>query len=258
MATVTSYKPGNFSWCELVTSDQAAAKSFYSKVFGWDINDSPMGPDQFYTMLEIGGKPVGALYGMDKAQMDRGIPPHWNVYVSVTNVDESTKKAASLGGQILMEPFDVMEHGRMSIVKDPTGGMICLWQPVKFPGASLVGENGAFCWWELYTNDIEGAKKFYTSLFGWTTGGDANYAEWKNSDGVSIGGMMQIQKEWGEVPPHWMSYVMVADCDKTAELAKSLGAQVFVGPQDIPNMGRFAVLDDPQHAGFAIYQMAVK
>ncbi len=253
MPTMTTYAPGNFCWCELATSDQAAAKDFYSKVFGWTANDQPMGPDQFYTMLEIGGQSVGALYGMDKDQMARGIPPHWNVYISVASADESTAKAKSLGATVLMDPFDVMDVGRMSIIQDPTGAMVCLWQAAKHPGAALVGDLGAFCWWELNTHDVEGAKKFYTSLFGWETGGDPNYTEWKNG-GTSIGGMMQIQPDWGNVPPNWMSYICVNDADATAAKIKELGGQVMMGPQDIPNMGRFAVCMDPQHAAFAIYQ----
>ncbi len=249
---MTSYAPGNFCWFELATSDQTAAKSFYSNIFGWVPNDSPMGEGQFYTMLTKNGADVGALYGMDMAQRDRGIPPHWNMYVSVANCDESTKKAASLGATVMMDPFDVMEHGRMSVIKDPTGAMLCLWQANKYIGAGVVGETNAFCWFEVYTNDTEAAKKFYTSLFGWGVGGDANYTEWKMGD-QSIGGMMKIQADWGNVPPHWLGYVMVENCEATVAKIKELGGKVFVEPMDVPGMGRFAVADDPQGAGFAIF-----
>src|SRR5437667_2704859 len=119
MSIVTSFKPGEFSWCELVTTDQNAAKTFYSKLFGWEIDDQPMGPGQFYTMLKLNGEYAGALYGMDDAQRTRGVPPHWNVYVTVANVDDAAKKATSLGGTLLKEPFDVMDVGRMTIVHDP-------------------------------------------------------------------------------------------------------------------------------------------
>src|SRR5438132_2745489 len=119
MSVISSYKPGEFSWCELVTTDQNAAKQFYSKLFGWEIDDQPMGPDVFYTMLKLKGEYCAALYGMDQAQRDRHIPPHWNVYVTVASADDSAKKAKSLGGQLIMEPFDVMDVGRMTIVRDP-------------------------------------------------------------------------------------------------------------------------------------------
>lgn len=249
---MTSYAPGNFCWFELATSDQNAAKSFYKSVFGWEPNDVPMGPDQFYTMLMKGAADVGALYGMDAAQLANGVPPHWNMYVAVASCDESTAKAKSLGATVMMEPFDVMEHGRMSIIKDPTGAMLCLWEGRGHKGAGVIGEIGAFCWFEIYTNDTEAAKSFYTKLFGWSVGGDANYTEWKVGD-QSIGGMMKIQAEWGNVPPHWMGYVMVRNCEETVAKVKELGGKIMVEPMDVPGMGRFALCDDPQNAGFAIF-----
>jgi predicted enzyme related to lactoylglutathione lyase len=199
-----------------------------------------------------GGSDVAALYGMDKEQLDRGVPPHWNMYVAVANCDEATAKAASLGGSVILPAFDVMEHGRMSIIKDPTGAMLCLWEGRAMKGATVVDETNAFCWFEVYTNDTEAAKTFYTKLFGWGVGGDANYTEWKLGD-KSIGGMMKIQAEWDNVPPHWMGYVMVEDCDATVAKVKANGGTIMVEPMDIPNMGRFALCDDPQKAGFAIF-----
>jgi len=257
MATMTSYAPGNFCWFELVTSDQNAAKDFSNKLFGWKADDTPMGPDSFYTMLSIDGKNIGALYGMDNEQKKRGIPPHWNLYTSTGSADETTKKAESLGAKILMAPFDVMDVGRMSIIQDPTGGMFCTWEAKKHIGAALYGEIGAFCWSELYTNNPDAAKDFYSKLFGWEIGGDVNYTEWKN-DGKAIGGMMKIRAEWGEVPPHWISYVLVSNCDEVAAKLTSLGGKIYVGPQDIENMGRFAVAEDPQGAELAIYQQKTK
>ncbi|MDP4230227.1 MAG: VOC family protein [Bacteroidota bacterium] len=254
---MTTYAPGNFCWMELATSDQKAAKDFYSKVFGWTTDDQPMGPDQFYTMLNVGGKSVGALYGMDKAQLDRKVPPHWNVYISVASADAATAKAISLGGKALMEPFDVMDVGRMSIVEDPTGAMFCIWEARNHKGAQLVGETGSFCWWELNTRDTAKAKAFYTTLFGWTVGGDANYTEWKNGD-QSIGGMMEIQAEWGPVPPNWLAYIMVPNCDETVSKIKEAGGSVMMDAMDIPDMGRFAVVADPQHAVFAVFQRNAK
>lgn len=249
---MTSYAHSNFCWFELATTDQKAAKAFYNAVFGWTANDVPMGPDVFYTMLQLNGSDVGALYGMDQAQIERGVPPHWNLYVSVTSADATAAKAAELGGKVILPAFDVMEHGRMAIIQDPTGAMICLWQPNKMAGAVVVDEPNAFCWFENYTNDTEAAKAFYTSLFGWGTGGDANYTEWKVGE-KSIGGMMKIQAEWGDVPPHWIGYVMVDDVDQTAAKVKAAGGKLMMEPMDIPNVGRFALCDDPQNAGFAIY-----
>lgn len=255
MATMTSYSPGSFCWNELVTTDAASAKKFYSSLFGWNATDQEVDPGNYYTNLDIGGKSVGALYGMNPSQIERGVPPHWNLSVSVENADESAAKAASLGGTVVLPPFDVMDLGRLAMIQDPTGAKLCLWQPKQHFGAALVGENGAFCWWELQTNDMEKAKAFYISLFGWTAGGSPDYVEWVHG-GVSMGGMLKIQAEWGAVPPNWQSYVMVPSVDDSAAKATELGGSVMAPPMDIPGMGRFAVLADPQGAVFSVYTMS--
>ncbi len=257
MPTMTSYAPGNFCWFELATNDQNAAKAFYSKIFGWGMTDSPVSPEMLYTTLDIGGKSLGALYGMDAADLGRGIPPHWNLYVAVASVDETTKKAVSLGGKIIAGPFDVMEHGRMSAIQDPTGAIFALWQANTHNGAQLFSEVGSFCWFDLNTTDLDVAKTFYTSLFGWSTGGDARYTEWKNGD-QSIGGMMKILPEWGPVPPHWLNYILVTDCDATLTKIKEHGGSAKMEPMDIEGVGRFAVVADPQNAVFAIFQSKSK
>jgi uncharacterized protein len=254
MPQVTSFAPGNFCWCELVTSDQNAAKDFYTKLFGWTANDQPMGPDQFYTMLELGGKTVGALYGMDSAQLGRGVPVHWNLYVSVESADDSAKLAESLGAKIVMPPFDVMDVGRMAAIQDPAGAAIALWQAKAHIGASVIDETGAFCWYELTVNDTDAAKAFYKGLFGWEAGGSEGYTEWI-LDGKHIGGMMKILPERGEVPPMWTGYVSVANCDETSAKCTSNGGKVLVEPQDIQEgMGRFAIIQDPQGGVIGIYQ----
>jgi len=78
---VSKHDPGMFCWVELSTTDQAAAKKFYSELFGWTINDVPMGPDSFYTMLQLNGREVAALYQMSAEQAQQGVPSNWLPYV---------------------------------------------------------------------------------------------------------------------------------------------------------------------------------
>ena len=105
MTEIAKHEPGSFSWAELATSDPAAAKKFYTSLFGWSIKDNPMGPgpDDVYTLLQIGGKDVAALYKMMKEQAQQGVPPNWMCYVTVENADETAKKAKSLGGTVITE-----------------------------------------------------------------------------------------------------------------------------------------------------------
>jgi predicted enzyme related to lactoylglutathione lyase len=252
MPEVTRHEPGSFCWPELATTDEGGAKRFYTTLFDWSYEDSPAGPDMIYTMLKKKGKDVGALYKLGPEQ--KGVPPHWNVYVSVASADATAKKAKDLGGKVLMEPFDVMDFGRMAIVEDQQGARICLWEAKKHIGASVVNEPGALCWAELDTTDVDSARGFYTELFGWGAKVSETYTEWQQG-GTSIGGLMTIPKEWGPAPPNWLVYFAVSDPDATAKKAADLGGGSVVPPMDIPGAGRFAVLRDPQGAVFAIYRM---
>jgi predicted enzyme related to lactoylglutathione lyase len=257
MATITQHAPGTFSWPELATTDQNAARTFYTGLFGWTAEDSPIGEGETYTMLKKGGQPIGALYTQQKEQRAQGVPPHWASYISVENADQSAAQAKQLGGQVILEPFDVMEHGRMAVIQDPTGAVFCLWQAKKHIGAAVLGEPGSMVWNELYTNDTGKAGTFYKKLFGWgedkmpmPQGGE--YTLFKRGD-TQAGGMLAISPEMGPVPPNWMVYFGVDDADATVAKATSKGAKVLVPPTDIPNWGRFAILQDPQHAAFAIF-----
>ena len=120
--------------------------------------------------------------------------------------------------------------------------------------------NGTFCWNELATNNLEAARKFYTELLGWklhtSDAAGMNYIEIEAA-GRRVGGMYQTTPETGgQMPPHWMAYVAVDDVDTLAGRVESLGGKVCVGPMDIPNVGRFAVINDPAGAVFSIIKLA--
>jgi predicted enzyme related to lactoylglutathione lyase len=218
-----------------------------------------MGPDAHYTIFEKDGNPVSALAQMDKPQQEMGLPSHWLSYVSTANVDASVEKAKQLGGTVVAGPFDVMEHGRMAVLQDPTGAAIALWQAKAHPGATRLDQPYSLVWTELMTNDPKKSQAFYTGLFEWGTEvmpmGTFDYTLWKRGT-HSAGGMMQIQPEMGPMPPHWMPYFGVENADATAKKAKDLGGKAMVEPQDIPNVGRFAVLVDPTGGHFSILQPA--
>jgi uncharacterized protein len=254
MPTVTQHAPGTFCWPELMTSDQDAAKKFYAAVFGWKINDMDLGGGAVYTIFEQDGKDVAALFTLQPDQRAQGIPPHWGSYVSVANVDEAAKKAASLGGTVLVQPFDVMDKGRSAVIQDPIGATFCLWQAKTHAGVSMLGEPGSLGWTQLNASEPAKAKPFYTGLFGWTFRDDAMgnsgaYTTWLKNDGPA-GGMMPLPMPG--IPSHWLTYFAVANVDETHTKATSLGAITYVSPSDIPGMGRFSVLGDPQGAGFAL------
>lgn len=258
---VDKHAPGLFCWAELGTTDSKAAKTFYGALFGWTPNDNPMGPDQVYTMLEIGGKAVGAMYQLDKNMREMGIPPHWMLYVAVANTDETAARVPALGGKVMKEPFDVFDAGRMAVIQDPTGAAFCLWQANKHIGALRIDEVNTLCWSELLTSDKQKALDFYSKLFGWTMKTNPadphQYTEFSNQ-GKPIGGIMQILKEWGNMPSNWSPYFMVGSVDATAAKAQQSGGSLRMPPTDIPNTGRFATIADPQGAAFSIFQPAAR
>ena len=256
MTVIETYVPGTFCWADLGTPDAAAAKRFYTDLFGWIAEDRPMGPDAVYTMFHLDGKAVAALY-----QEQAGGPPHWLSYISVDAADEVARRASDLGGSVLMDAFDVLDVGRMALIQDPGGAVVALWEPKRHIGSGIVGEPNTLCWNELVTADTAGAAKFFGELLGWRSDaqrfGDVAYTKFVRDGTTVVGGMMPIGPGAGPVPPHWLVYFAVGDCDASATRAGELGARTVTPPADIPGVGRFAVLEDPQGAVFAIIRSAM-
>jgi uncharacterized protein len=260
MHETPQYAPGTFCWFELGTSDSAAAKKFYTELFGWDFTDSPIGPGMVYTMLKQDGKDLGALYELMPEMKAQGIPPHWLSYVSVTSADESAAKAKAAGATVLKEPFDVMTVGRMAVIQDPTGAVFALWQAGTHSGAGITNVPNSVCWNELATNDTARGGDFYTTVFGWTKKvqqmGPMEYTSFMNGERPA-GGMYKLPPEMANVPPNWMVYFAVNDCDASVAKAASLGAKTISPPMDIPGVGRFSILLDPQGAAFAVIKLTM-
>ena len=251
MPEFSSHTPGTFCWPELATTDQKGGVAFYRALFGWDVIEQPIGPTEVYSMFTLRGLEVAAASTMQADERQLGVPPHWNAYVSVASADESATRAQELGGKVLAPAFDVMDAGRMAVLQDPTGAVISAWQSKRHIGAKMLREPGTLGWTELLTNDTAAAEKFYTQLFGWKAKVSPEYTEFSVGS-TPDAGMMKLDPKWGDVPPHWMPYFQVNDCDATAAKAAADGGQIHVPPSDIPNVGRFAMLADPQGATFAV------
>ncbi|MGD8375450.1 MAG: VOC family protein, partial [Acidobacteriota bacterium] len=219
--------PGTFCWFECGTTDAADARAFYTELFGWEAAEVPMPVEGggTYTLFRVEGKDVAGLFPLSGPQFE-GVPSHWSTYVAVEDADESVRRAASLGGRALVPPLDVPGIARIAVVQDPTGASISLFQAGGHAGAAPLGPApGTFGWSELATRDTVAAGAFYSGLFGWKRKADAGglpYTEFQ-VEGRSIGGMMPLTEHHGDAPPHWLPYVMVADCDVTAGRAGDLG-----------------------------------
>lgn len=260
MTNTHARQPGDFCWVELCSENVEQAKQFYEPLFQWQSHTDPIPGGGSYTTMKLNGDAVAAAMQMTEEMKEQHIPPHWSCYILVNDVDQMTDKARELGATILKGPFDVMEEGRMSVIQDPTDAVICLWQAKKEPGVGLPKNvAGNFCWNELATNDVKKAGEFYSKLFNWQLNTKPlaegiEYTSFMNGE-TSVGGMMQLTEEWNGAPPHWGVYFTVTNLDEALAKIKDLGGKVMYDPMDVPEVGRFTMIQDPEGAHFSIIQL---
>jgi uncharacterized protein len=248
-------------WFELSSTDPEKSFAFYNGLFGWNRHDIDMGPMGTYSFLLNSNGCIGAFCGMQEEQKASGIPSHWGVYFAVHDCDAATAQVGNLGGTVIMSPFDVGENGRMSIVRDPTNANFCLWQPKGGGGNFVMFEDHAIGWVELATRDTTKAREFYAALLGWTytespipIPDSGNYIEISVGD-TRYGGILPMNSEWGEIPPHWAVYVMVPDVDACCSKAKELGGSNPLPAFDAPGVGRIAMVADPTGANCYVIKL---
>jgi predicted enzyme related to lactoylglutathione lyase len=267
------YLPGVPCWVDTSQPDPEAATDFYGGLFGWEFESvMPEGsPGQYFT---------GRLRGLDVAavgSIPESMPPMamWNTYIWVESADETARKVGDAGGNVVMEPFDIMDSGRMAVFTDPEGAAFCVWEANEHKGARIVNEHGSLNFNVLNTRDADRAKEFYGSVFGWTIlaldggvemwtlPGYGDYLERDNPElrkltveaGAPerfvdvVASINPIPDDQPDTPAHWSVTFAVDDADATATKAAELGGKVIVPPFDAPWV-RMTVLNDPQGATF--------
>jgi predicted enzyme related to lactoylglutathione lyase len=252
----TSYAPGTFCWADLGTTDVESARSFYTDLFGWESEDQET-DSGLYIMFKQNGRPVVAIYEQGAERLTAGWNPTWVSYVSVDDADAVAARAGELGAEIIQDPFDVMEAGRMALAADPTGATFAIWQPGNHFGAGVVNDVGTMSWNELRTPDQKTASDFYSQLFGWNIDalpmGDGNdYIIVKVGD-RSNGGITPMSHTDDDAAPQWTVYFTVQDINESADRVDHLGGNVLVTPFEAPN-GKFSIVQDPQGAVFAFFE----
>ncbi len=262
MPEVTSHAPGTPSWAELSTTDDTGALAFYGALFGWEDEPNEIGPNWYYHMQKTQGQYACSIYQQGEEERCQNVPPHWNTYFTVENVEDTMAKITGNGGQVVFGPMDVFDAGRMAMCQDPQGAHFAIWQPKEHIGARIKQEPGAMFWHELLTPDQGAAIDFYVAALGVERGlvMEQNQYHMLNAGGTEVAGVMQITPDMGQFPPHWTVYFGVENADEAVAKAQSLGATVYVPATDIipfegqPPIGRFATLGDPQGAAFSVFQ----
>jgi uncharacterized protein len=243
VSTQTASRVGTFVWHENVSADPKRAQDFYTQLFGWQIE--VFKNDQVeYPMISVDGQSHGGF-----PPVQEGTPPHWVGNVAVESVDETVEKVKAAGGTLIHGPHDIPQVGRFAVFADPQHAVFVAFQSAGEPPQAA----GVFVWDELGTQDAEGAERFYNAVFGWTTKdmGD-EYGGYKifQAGETGVGGLMKMPD--ASMPSLWSPYIAVEDADATLAEAGQLGAETLMGPMDVPNVGRIAVLRDPVGAVFGI------
>ncbi|MGH8298663.1 MAG: VOC family protein [Steroidobacteraceae bacterium] len=244
---------GRFVWHELMTTDPQAAGAFYSKILPWKTQASGM-PD--YTLWVAGKTQAGGLMAQPESARQSGAAPSWLVYIGTPDVDGTAAAAQRLGGRVLRSPADIPGVGRFAVLSDPQGAAFAVFTPGASPADGAPSTD--FTWHELATSDQQGALAFYTELFGWSRGpahdmGPSGTYQLIEHGGGQVGGVYKLMD--ASKPPHWLTYIRVANVDRAAAAAKSAGGQVTQGPMEVPGGSRVAQILDPQGGAFAVHEL---
>jgi uncharacterized protein len=244
----------SFVWYELMTTDAAAAKTFYADVVGWKTQDVPM-PGMTYTLLLMGETQVGGLMTLPQEARQAGMRPCWVSYIGVDDVDGAASKMQGLGGKIFREPSDIPGIGRFAVAADPQGAGFNLFKPLQSGQRAVSREPGHIGWHELHTHDWPKAFEFYSAMFGWLKGdgvdmGPMGTYQLFTIGGVPTGGMFNSPA--AQQARFWLYYFVVGDIDAAARRVTDGGGKIMQGPQQVPGGDWIVQGADPQGAAFAL------
>jgi predicted enzyme related to lactoylglutathione lyase len=279
MAERDGYIPGVPCWIDTSQPDPDSVLDFYTGLFGWEFEDvMPPDSEGKYFIARIRGGSVAAV-----GSQPEGAPPMatWNTYIWVESADQTASKVTDAGGNVVMQPFDVMDAGRMAVFSDPEGAVFCVWQAKQNKGAQIVNEHGALNFNGLNSRNAEAAKRFYGSVFGWRTltlpggfemwtlPGYGDYLE-RDNPGLrqrvaEMGGtpgfedvvasIQPVTADRRDVPAHWSVTFGADDAEAVAKKATEMGGTVLVPPFDAP-WARITGIADPGGAAFLASQFA--
>jgi predicted enzyme related to lactoylglutathione lyase len=250
--TTTTALANKPAWVDLSTSDPAAARDFYAKLFGWNLEVSVDPQYGGYATAKVGDKSAG---GIGPKQDGDSSPTAWSLYIGTDDIDALSANVQSAGGSVIAAPFEVGDQGRMAVFQDPTGAFFSAWQAGQMT-RFVSGSSNTYGWAELNARGLERAIPFYETVFGWTTskspfGDGQEYTQFAHG-GENVAGAFEMNPAIpADVPSYWMVYFIADDVDAAYRKALDLGAREMVSPQDFPG-GRFAIVSDPQGATFGL------
>jgi uncharacterized protein len=250
----TRWPAGTPCWVDVSVDDVPKGVAFYQALFGWDI---PLGGPEVggYSIAHQDGRIVAAV---SPKMGSPDAPSAWMTYLATDDVDATAAKIKGAGGQVLAEPMDVMEEGRMAVAMDPAGAVFGLWQAGNTTGVGLANEPGSLSWNEQMSRDFDGSKAFYQAVFGYEYQ-DMSAEGFKYAalmvDGHEVGGLGEYPEGTPqETPAAWSVYFAVEDADAAVAKAAELGGTVVQPVRDSP-YGRIGVVADNHGAVFSLIKL---
>lgn len=245
----TAWPDGTPCWVDLGVDDIARASAFYAGLFGWDTQPGPAEAGG-YTMCLLAGRPVA---GIGPKQGPPGARPMWTTYLAADDADETAAKISKAGGQLFMDPFDVMDAGRMAVAADPGGAVFGIWQARAHIGVGRANEPGTLCWNQVHSRDFDRNKAFYQAVFGYEFGdieeARIRYATLKLG-GREVGGILELGASG---PAHWEAYFAVAGTDAAVAAVRAAGVAIEGDIRRGP-YGALAFFRDPEGNRLAFLQ----
>lgn len=252
MTRLTDVPVGAPVWLDIMTTDLAASHSFYTQLFGWEV-EAPSAEFGGYTNLLLEGERIAGSMTMPADEPPLDV---WSVYLRVDDCAARVARVEAAGGRVDVPAMPVGDEGIMAIVADPGGAVIGMWEPRAHRCFGRIDEPGAPAWFELHTLDYDAAVPFYVEVFGWDVDVMSDSPGFRYSrlvvDGVPRAGIMDAA---GHLPPgvpsHWQVYFQVEDLDAASARIVELGGQVLSEPHDSP-FGRLGAYLDVRGAPFKL------
>ncbi|NCN28029.1 VOC family protein [bacterium] len=256
------YDDGKFCWADLSSTDPKASMKFYGNLLNWKFETIDGGDGHEYHIAQLGGENIAGI-GPQQSPVNQS--SNWNTYFYADDLNAFTQKAEKMNGTIIAPAMKAGEFGEMAIVKDPNNSMVFLWKnlaEITSDCADSIGEKpGHFCWTELITNDLEKSGGFYCDFFSWTP---EPMLEMANdyfvftSNEKYRSGMMEATGDLKKLPTGWHNYIFVEDCEKKAQQAIKLGADILLGPVDVGGFGLAMTIKDPQGGVASLFSQVKK
>ncbi|MBX3597094.1 MAG: VOC family protein [Rhizobiaceae bacterium] len=237
-----------------MTSDPAAAQTFYADVMGWKPEPFPAADD--YTILMAGDRGIGGLMAIPEEARANGMPPAWVGYIASKDIEADVNALKKAGGTVHRGPMEIGGGvGKIVVASDPQGAMYMMIEPQgpDQPPAEPMTP-GHVGWNELMADDWQAAFAYYSGLYGWTKGepmdmGEMGIYQIIAHNGVDMGAMMNRP---ANVPVCWGFYFIVDGIDAAVARVKSGGGKILMEPMVVPGNQWVANCTDPQGAHFGM------